>query len=122
MGACITDCGVAVLSYFERHRIPAVNSPLAIARSRDKLRALEWLSAHEVAIPRTAIARDPQAIRAALDAVGGTPVIIKLLKGTHGVGVMIADSAEAVESPLDTRWGLVQNIILPELIADSRGR
>src|SRR5206468_4916537 len=68
------------------------------------------------------IARDPTAIRAAIDAVGGTPVIIKLLQGTQGVGVMIADSAEAVESTLDTLWGLGQNIILQEFIAESRGR
>jgi ribosomal protein S6--L-glutamate ligase len=61
-------------------------------------------------------------VRAAVDAVGGTPVIIKLLQGTQGVGVMIADSKQAVESTLDTLWGLGQNIILQEFIAESRGR
>src|SRR5262249_5257062 len=117
-----TDYGLAVLSFFQRHGVPTVNSPLAISRSRDKLRALQRLSAHDVGIPRTAIARDPTAIRAAIDAVGGTPVIIKLLQGTQGAGVMTADSAEAVESTLDTLWGLGQNIILQEFIAESRGR
>ncbi|RDJ93320.1 30S ribosomal protein S6--L-glutamate ligase, partial [Lacticaseibacillus rhamnosus] len=57
------------------------------------------------------MARTPEAIRAAVDAVGGTPVIIKLLQGTQGVGVMIAESSEAVESTIDTLWGLGQNII-----------
>src|SRR4051812_47582123 len=122
IGASITDYGLAVLAYFQRHNVPCVNTPLSIARSRDKLRALQRLSADDVGIPRTAIARDPTAIRAAIDAVGGTPVIIKLLQGTQGVGVMIADSPEAVESTLDTLWGLGQNIILQEYIAESRGR
>jgi ribosomal protein S6--L-glutamate ligase len=122
IGASITDYGLAVLAFFERHGVPAVNGQLAIARSRDKLRALQTLSAHDINIPRTVMARDPEAIRAAVDAVGGTPVIIKLLQGTQGVGVMIADSREAVESTLDTLWGLGQNIILQEFIAESRGR
>jgi ribosomal protein S6--L-glutamate ligase len=122
IGASITDYGLAVLGYFERHGIPSVNPSQAIARSRDKLRALQSLSAHDVGIPRTVMARDAQAIRAAVDAVGGTPVIIKLLQGTQGVGVMIAESPEGVESTLDTLWGLGQNIILQEFIAESRGR
>jgi ribosomal protein S6--L-glutamate ligase len=122
IGASITDYGLAVLSCLERHGVPSVNSARAIARSRDKLRALQRLSAHDVGIPRTAMARDATAIRAAVDAVGGTPVIIKLLQGTQGVGVMIADTPEGVESTLDTLWGLGQNIILQEFIAESRGR
>jgi ribosomal protein S6--L-glutamate ligase len=122
IGASITDYGLAVLACFARNRVVCVNSPRSIARSRDKLRALQRLSAENVGIPRTAMARDATAIRAAVDAVGGTPVIIKLLQGTQGVGVMIADSAEAAESTLDTLWGLGQNIILQEYIAESRGR
>jgi ribosomal protein S6--L-glutamate ligase len=122
IGASITDYGLAVLAHFERHGVPSVNSQQAIARSRDKLRALQSLSAHDINIPRTAMARDPEAIRIAVDAVGGTPVIIKLLQGTQGVGVMIADSAQAVASTLDTLWGLGQNIILQEFIAASKGR
>src|SRR5207248_10838724 len=89
---------------------------------RGNLRAWQLLSAHDVGIPRTAMAREPEAIRAAVDAVGGTPVIIKLLQGTQGVGVMIADSAEGVESIFDTLRGLGQNIILQEFISESRGR
>ena len=122
IGASITDYGLAVLTHFERAGVPSVNSTIAIGRSRDKLRALQYLSAHDVGIPRTAIARTPEAIRGAVDAVGGTPVIIKLLKGTQGVGVMKAESAEGVESIIDTLWGLGQNIILQEFIAESKGR
>jgi len=122
IGASITDYGLAVVGHFERHGVPICNSGLAIARSRDKLRALQLLSAHDVGIPRTAMARDAKAVRAAVDAVGGTPVIIKLLQGTQGVGVMIADSKQAVESMLDTLWSLGQNIILQEFIRESKGR
>jgi ribosomal protein S6--L-glutamate ligase len=122
IGASITDYGLAVLACFERLGVVPINTPQAIARSRDKLRALQRLSEHDVGIPRTVMARDAGAIRAAVDAVGGTPVIIKLLQGTQGVGVMIAESPEAVESTLDTLWGLGQNIILQEFIAESRGR
>jgi ribosomal protein S6--L-glutamate ligase len=122
IGASITDYGLAVLGHFERHGVPICNSALAIARSRDKLRALQLLSAHDVGIPRTAMARDAREVRAAVDAVGGTPVIIKLLQGTQGVGVMIADTKQAVKSALDTLWGLGQNIILQEFIAESQGR
>lgn len=122
IGASITDYGLAVLGHFERHGVPICNSALSISRSRDKLRALQLLSAHDVGIPRTAMARDARAVRDAVDAVGGTPVIIKLLQGTQGVGVMIADSKQAVESMLDTLWGLGQNIILQEFIAESKGR
>lgn len=122
IGASITDYGLAVLACFKRHGVVCVNTPVAIARSRDKLRALQRLSAENVGIPRTAMARDADSLRQAVDAVGGTPIIIKLLQGTQGVGVMIADSPEAVESTLDTLWGLGQNIILQEYIAESRGR
>ncbi len=122
IGASVTDYGLAVLTHFERAGVPSVNSTIAIARSRDKLRALQYLSAHDVGIPRTVMARAPEAIRSAVDAVGGPPVIIKLLKGTQGVGVMKADSAEGVESIIDTLWGLGQNIILQEFIAESMGR
>jgi ribosomal protein S6--L-glutamate ligase len=122
IGASITDYGLAVLSYFERHGVPSCNSTQAISQSRDKLRALLMLSAHDVGIPRTAMAREPGAIRAAVAAVGGTPVIIKLRQGTQGVGVMIAESPAAVESTIDTLWGLGQNIILQEFVAESRGR
>jgi ribosomal protein S6--L-glutamate ligase len=122
IGASITDYGLAVLTHFERAGVPSVNSTVAISRSRDKLRALQYLSAHDVGIPRTAMARTPAAIRAAVDAVGGTPVIIKLLQGTQGVGVMKVDSPEGVESTIDTLWGLGQNIILQEFVAESKGR
>jgi len=122
IGASITDYGLAVLTYFERAGVPSVNSGVAVSRSRDKLRALQYLSAHDVGIPRTVMARTPDSIRAAVDSVGGTPVIIKLLQGTQGVGVMIAESPEAVESMMDTLWGLGQNIILQEFVAESKGR
>src|SRR5256885_14916335 len=68
------------------------------------------------------MARTPESIRSAVEAVGGTPVIMKLLQGTQGVGVMKADTPEGVESIIDTLWGLGQNIILQEFIGESKGR
>ncbi len=121
IGASVTDYGLAVLAHFERHAIATINSTSAIARSRDKLRALQLLSAHDVGLPRTAMVRDPHSVTTALDAVGGTPVIIKLLSGTQGVGVLIADSRSSAESTLETLWGLKQNIIVQEFIAESKG-
>ena len=78
IGASVTDYGLAVLRHLERDGVPLLNGSEAIARSRDKLRALQLLSEHDVGIPRTAMARERAAVRGAIEAVGGTPVIIKL--------------------------------------------
>lgn len=121
IGASITDYGLAVLGCFEQQRVPLLNRPLGIASSRDKLRAIQLLSERGVGVPRTVLARDPEAIRAAIDSVGGTPVIVKLQQGTQGIGVMLIDSPGSVESVFDTLWGLGQSIILQEFIEEARG-
>ena len=122
IGASITDYGLAVLGALERSGVASCNRAEAIARSRDKLRALEELANQGIGIPRTALARDPAEMRSVVEALGGLPVIIKLLEGTQGVGVMLADSAESLESTLQTLWNLGQNLLLQEFVAESRGR
>ena len=122
IGPSITGYGLAVVNQFELMGVPLVNSFQAIARARDKLLSLQLLSQHGIAVPKTVVARNPSHVQQSLTEVGGPPVVLKLLHGTHGVGVMLADSQHAVESTLDTLWSLGQNILIQEFVAESRGR
>lgn len=122
IGASITEYGLAVVRQFSIMGIPIVNNSVPIARSRDKLRSLQLLSQHDIDVPRTVMARSPSQIGRALEAVGGPPVVLKLIQGTQGVGVMLAETLPALEAILDTLWGLGQNILIQEFIAESKGR
>jgi ribosomal protein S6--L-glutamate ligase len=122
IGSSITDYGLAVVNQFEMMEIPVVNSSAAIRRSRDKLRTLQFLSRHDIDIPKTVIARGPGQIQAALRVVGGPPVVLKLLQGTQGIGVMLAETLEGLESILHTVWSLGHNLLIQEFVAESRGR
>jgi ribosomal protein S6--L-glutamate ligase len=122
IGASITEYGLAAVNQFDMMGIPLVNNSLPIARSRDKLRCLQLLSRHDIDIPRTVMARSPDQIERAIDLVGGCPVVLKLLQGTQGVGVLLAETPQQVESLLDTFWGLNQNILIQEFIRESAGR
>jgi len=122
IGASITEYGLAVVRQFSIMGVPIVNNSVPIARSRDKLRSLQLLSQHDIDIPRTVMARSPSQIGRALESVGGPPVVLKLIQGTQGVGVMLAETLPALEAILDTLWGLGQNILIQEFIAESRGR
>jgi ribosomal protein S6--L-glutamate ligase len=114
--------GVAVVHQFELMGVPVVNASQPIARARDKLLSLQLLAEHEIPVPRTVVARSPSHLPQSLAEVGGPPVVLKLVQGTHGVGVMLADSRHALESTLDTLWSLGQNILIQEFVAESRGR
>jgi len=122
IGASVTGVGLSVVRHLEAMGVPLVNGASAIARSRDKLAALQHLAAAGVRIPRTVLARGRGDVRALLEQVGGLPAILKLIQGTQGVGVMIAHSTAEVESILATLWDLGQEILLQEFIAESRGR
>lgn len=122
IGASITEYGLAVVRQFSIMGVPIVNNSVPIARSRDKLRSLQLLGQHGIDIPRTVMARSPSQIERAIEAVGGPPVVIKLIQGTQGVGVMLAETLPALEAILDTLWGLGQNILIQEFIAESKGR
>jgi ribosomal protein S6--L-glutamate ligase len=111
-----------VVNQFDMMGVPVLNSAVPIARSRDKLRALQLLSRFGIDIPRTVMCRYRDEVEEAVRMVGGLPCIIKLIQGSQGVGVMIANTADEVEGMLDTLWTLGQEIILQELVAESRGR
>ncbi|PYT09739.1 MAG: 30S ribosomal protein S6--L-glutamate ligase [Acidobacteria bacterium] len=122
IGASITEYGLAVVNHFEALGVPVVNGAQAIAQSRDKLRSLQILAQHRIDIPKTVMARTPAQIERALQEVGGPPVVLKLVQGTQGIGVMLAETQSALEAILDTLWGLGQNILIQEFIPESRGR
>lgn len=122
IGATITDYGLAVVHQFELMGIPVINSSQAIAISRDKLRSLQLLARADLGIPETVMVRDPNKLRQAIDLIGGTPVILKLIQGTQGIGVILADTYEAAESTVDALWSLGQEILLQRFISESRGR
>jgi len=121
IGASITAYGLAVVSHFEVMGVPVVNAANPIARSRDKLRCLQMLAQAGLSIPATVLARDRSDVAKLVQEVGGLPAIVKLTRGTQGVGVMIASTLAEVQSMLDTFWDLGQEIVLQEFIHESKG-
>ncbi len=122
IGASVTEHGLAVVNQFDMMGIPIVNNSQPIARSRDKLRCFQLLTRKDINIPRTVMARDPHQIPAALEAVGGPPVVLKLIRGTQGIGVILAETEQAVQSVMDTLWSLGQTILIQEFISESEGK
>jgi ribosomal protein S6--L-glutamate ligase len=122
IGASITHYGLAVLSQLELMGVPVLAGAAAVARSRDKMRALQLLSRFGVDVPRTVMCRFRDEVPHAVEQVGGLPCIVKLLQGTQGVGVMIASTMAEVHGMLDTFWDLGQEILLQEFVRESRGR
>lgn len=120
IGASVTEYGLAVLNQFTLQDIPVINA--SFQRARDKLRALQILARNNIPIPKTLMTRDPTGIDAMIGKIGGAPVVLKLLQGTQGVGVMLAESTQAAESVLDTLWSLGQNILIQQFVSESRGR
>jgi ribosomal protein S6--L-glutamate ligase len=102
--------------------VPVLNGAVSIARSRDKLRALQLLTRRNIDVPTTVCARSPAGVEAALELVGGCPAIIKLQQGTQGIGTMIAETPQAVHSLLETFWAMGQDIVLQEYVRESKGR
>lgn len=121
IGASITFYGLAVLRQFEMLGVFAANGSHAISRSRDKLRSLQLFSRHDIGIPPTAFARRREDVRAAIRKVGGAPVILKLLEGTQGMGVILAESVKSAESVLDAMNTLRQNILIQAFVEEAGG-
>jgi len=122
IGASITFYGLAVLRQFEMMGVFPANESQAISRSRDKLRSLQLLSRYDIGIPPTAFARRREDVRSAIRRVGGAPVILKLLEGSRGMGVILAESAKSAESVLDAMSSLGQNILIQAYIEEAQGR
>jgi ribosomal protein S6--L-glutamate ligase len=122
IGASVTEHGLAVVNQFDMMGAPIVNNSQPIARSRDKLRCFQLLTRKDINIPRTVMAREPHQISAALEAVGGPPVVLKLIRGTQGIGVILAETEQAVQSVMDTLWSLGQTILIQEFVSESEGK
>jgi ribosomal protein S6--L-glutamate ligase len=121
IGAAITFYGTAVVRQFEMMGTFCVNESVAISRSRDKLRSLQLLSRKGVGLPRTGFANRPDNTKDLIKNVGGAPLVIKLLEGTQGIGVVLADTDKAAESIIDAFMGLKANILVQEFIAEAGG-
>lgn len=121
IGATYTFYGTAVVRQFEMADIYTVNSSDGISRSRDKLRSLQLLSRAGVGLPTTSFAHATQDIAGLLEVVGGTPVVIKLLEGTQGLGVVLAETKKAAESVISAFRQLDANILVQEFIKEAGG-
>lgn len=122
IGASITFFGTAVVRQFEQMGVFCLNSSHAISVSRDKLRSLQILSRHDVKMPKTAFVRENEDVLRAIEEIGGAPVIIKLLQGTQGVGVILAETSKAAEAIVEAFTGLEQNVLIQKFVAESMGR
>ena len=121
IGASYTFYGTAVVRQFERADIFAVNGSDGISRSRDKLRSMQILSRAGVGLPTTSFAHSIQDVNGLLDVVGGTPVVIKLLEGTQGLGVVLAETKKAAESVIGAFRQLDANILVQQFIKEAGG-
>lgn len=122
IGASITYFGTAVVRQFEQMGVFTANSSLGITNSRDKLRSLQMLARHHLGIPETTFVRDRQDVLPAIERVGGAPVIIKLLEGTQGVGVILAETSKVAEAIIETLHSTKQNVLVQKFVSESRGR
>lgn len=121
IGASITFYGTALVRQFEMMGTFSVNESVAISRSRDKLRSLQLMSRKGLGLPVTGFAHCPDNTRDLLRRVGGAPVVIKLLEGTQGIGVVLAETQKAAESLIDAFSGLKANILVQEYIKEAAG-
>ncbi|MFD1145000.1 30S ribosomal protein S6--L-glutamate ligase [Larkinella insperata] len=121
IGASATDYGCAVVRQFEMMKVFTTARSQAITRSRNKLRSLQVLSKAGVGLPKTVFAKHPKDVDPLIALVGGPPVVIKLLEGTQGMGVVLAESAKAAKSTIEAFYGLKANVLIQEYIAEAKG-
>ncbi|WP_300497679.1 30S ribosomal protein S6--L-glutamate ligase [uncultured Methylophaga sp.] len=121
IGASVTFYGTAVLRQFEMMNVYPLNESVAISRSRDKLRALQLLSRRGIGLPVTGFAHRPDDVHDLIKMVGGAPLVIKLLEGTQGIGVVLAETAGAAESVIEAFMGMKANILVQEFIKEAGG-
>ena len=122
IGASITYFGTAVVRQFEQMDVYTPNTANGIANSRDKLRATQILSRHDIGIPATSFVRDKADVLPAIELVGGAPVVIKLLEGTQGIGVILAPDKKVAEAIIETLQSTKQNVLIQQFITESKGR
>jgi ribosomal protein S6--L-glutamate ligase len=121
IGASVTYFGTAVVRQFEQIGVCCANSAIGIAHSRDKLRCLQILSNHDIGIPNTEFVRAKRDVLPAIERVGSAPVVIKLLEGTQGVGVILADTRPVAEAIIETLQSAKQHVLIQKFVAESKG-
>ena len=119
IGASVTFFGTAVLRQFEVMGVYPLNESVSISRSRDKLRSLQLLSRKGIGIPVTGMAQGTRQTEDLIEMVGGPPLVIKLLEGTQGMGVVLADTMQAAKSMVNAFAGLDANILVQEFIGEA---
>jgi ribosomal protein S6--L-glutamate ligase len=122
IGASITYFGTAVVRQFEQMDVFCANSSASIVTSRDKLRSLQILSRHQIGIPKTTFVRDKRDVLPAIERVGGAPVVIKLIEGTQGIGVLLAESVESAAAIIEMLQSQKQSVLIQKFVAESKGR
>lgn len=122
IGASVTYYGTAVVRQFQEMDVYCANTAHGIINSRDKLRSLQILSRHNIGIPRTTFVRDKKDILPSIERVGGAPVVIKLIEGTQGIGVLLAETVQAAESIIELLQSQKQNILIQKFVAESKGK
>ena len=122
IGASITYFGTAVVRQFEQMDVYSPNSSSGISNSRDKLRALQILSRHQIGFPNTTFVRSRADVIPAIQRIGGAPVVIKLLEGTQGIGVILAETVDVAEAIIETMQSTRQNVLVQKFVAESKGR
>ena len=122
IGASISYFGTAVVRQFEQMDIYTPNTANGITNSRDKLRSLQILSRHDIGIPQTAFVRDRRDVLPAIARLGGAPIIIKIIEGTQGVGVILAESTKVAEAIIETLQTAKQNVLIQRFVKESKGR
>lgn len=121
IGASVTFYGTAVLRQFEMMNVFPLNESVAISRSRDKLRSMQLLARKGIGLPVTGFAHSPDDVDDLLQTVGGAPVVIKLLEGTQGIGVVLAETPSAATSVIQAFNGLKANILVQEFVKEAKG-
>jgi ribosomal protein S6--L-glutamate ligase len=121
IGASITFYGNAVLRQFEMMGVYCLNTADAISRARDKLNSMQLLARDGIGLPVTGFADKPGDIPDLIEMVGGAPLVIKLLEGTQGIGVVLAETRTAAESVIEAFMGLNANILVQQYISEAKG-
>lgn len=121
IGSSVTFFGTAVVRQFEMMGTIVANSSISIVRSRDKLRSIQIFSNHDIAIPKTIFANHAKNADVLIEDVGGVPIIIKLLEGTQGIGVVLAETKKAAKSVIEAFYGLKAEILIQEFIKEAGG-
>ncbi|PLX72342.1 MAG: 30S ribosomal protein S6--L-glutamate ligase [Desulfuromonas sp.] len=121
IGASITFFGTAVVRQFEMMNVYCINESVAISRSRDKLRSMQLLSRKGIGLPVTGFAHSTKYTKDLISQVGGTPLVVKLLEGTQGIGVVLAETKKAAESVIEAFRGLKAQMLVQEFIKEAGG-